>query len=385
MEKYTKNRNDTNRETLYEEAIQLLKENGQISTSLLQRQLYIGYSIASEIFERMETEGMIKRQGYLGVITDKAGEIFLKIGDEKYSVSNSWNHLFICENDSIRTELVTSVMEQLKNRNISSKLISFKPELYQDSLKADHFSAPVVRSIIKKMEKRYDAICNSESRNYIDHNSNGNEPNIPLHVLVVDGVDQVAGSVKYQRFIENLHCLSMKCRASGIHVIAFVNDLTSENDELYNQFQDPVNVSKQGFFMKGVTNCIMNTLSRKGYAPQLDLLFDKDKGEIQLSIDLEISGHQLSYKYRYNDRAVIYEIKFPCQKDLDLNEHLALLKLFDADKSRCFDSLNDELDKGYFSLTGQRWDHAISSDFIALMVEEMSKLNIVRKLEEIST
>ena len=64
---------------------------------------------------------------------------------------------------------------------------------------------------------------------------------------------------------------------------------------------------------------------------------------------------------------------------------MALLKLFDADKSRCFDSLNDELDKGYFSLTGQRWDHAISSDFIALMVEEMSKLNIIRKLEEISS
>ena len=385
MGKYAKNRNDVSHDTLYEEAIQLLKEQGKISTSLLQRQLYIGYSIASDIFDRMESEGMIKRQGYLGVVADKAGEIFLKIGDEKYSVSNSWNHLFICKTDSLRTELVTSVMEQLKNRNISSKLISVKPDVYNHSLKADHFSAPFVRSIIKKMEKRYYAICDSESRNYIDHNSKGNESNIPLYVLVVDGVDQVAGSVKYQRFIENLHCLSMKCRASGIHVIAFVNDLTSENDELYNQFQDPVNVSKQGFFMKGVTNCIMNTLSRKGYAPQLDLLFDKDKGEIQLSIDLEISGHQLSYKYRYNDRAVIYEIKFPCQKELDLNEHLALLKLFDADKSRCFDSLNDELDKGYFSLTGQRWDHAISSDFIALMVEEMSKLNIVRKLEEIST
>jgi hypothetical protein len=36
-------------------------------------------------------------------------------------------------------------------------------------------------------------------------------------------------------------------------------------------------------------------------------------------------------------------------------------------------------------LTGPRWDHAITSDFIVLMVEEVSKLNIVRKLEEIST
>lgn len=127
MGKYAKNRNDVCSDTLYEEAIQLLKENGKISTSLLQRQLYIGYSIASDIFDRMESEGMIKLQGYLGVVADKAGETFLKIGDEKYSVSNSWNHLFICETDSLRTELVTSVMEQLKNRNISSKLISVKP------------------------------------------------------------------------------------------------------------------------------------------------------------------------------------------------------------------------------------------------------------------
>lgn len=75
MAKYTKNRNDVCSDTLYEEAIQLLKENGKISTSLLQRQLYIGYSIASDIFERMESEGMIKRQGYVGVITDKAEEV----------------------------------------------------------------------------------------------------------------------------------------------------------------------------------------------------------------------------------------------------------------------------------------------------------------------
>ena len=384
MAKYTKNRNDVCSDTLYEEAIQLLKEQGKISTSLLQRQLYIGYSIASDIFERMESEGMIKRQGYVGVITDKAEEVFLKIGDEKYSVSNSWNHLFICETDSIRTELVTSVMEQLKNRDISSKLISFKPEVYQDSLKGDQFSAPVVRSIIKKMEKRYDAICDSESRNYIDHNSKGNEPNIPLHVLVVDGVDQVAGSAKHQRFIENLRCLTMKCRASGIHVIAFVNDLTEESDELYNQFQAPINVCKQGFFMKEVTNCIMNTLSSKGLAPQLDMQFDVAKEEIQMSIDLEIFGHALSYKYRYNDRLVVYEFKISCKKELDLNEHLALLKVFDADESKCFDSLRDDLDKGYFSLVGQRWNYAITSDFISQMIDEAGKLNIVKKLDELT-
>ena len=72
MGKYAKNRNDVSRDTLYEEAIQLLKEQGKISISLLQRQLYIGYSIASDIFDRMESEEMIKRQGYLGVVTDKA-------------------------------------------------------------------------------------------------------------------------------------------------------------------------------------------------------------------------------------------------------------------------------------------------------------------------
>jgi S-DNA-T family DNA segregation ATPase FtsK/SpoIIIE len=74
MGKYAKNRNDVSRDTLYEEAIQLLKEQGKISTSLLQRQLYIGYSIASDIFDRMEREGLVKRQGCAGILDD--GEAF---------------------------------------------------------------------------------------------------------------------------------------------------------------------------------------------------------------------------------------------------------------------------------------------------------------------
>lgn len=74
MKKYTKNRNDVSSDMLYEEAIQLLKEHGKISISLLQRKLCIGYAKASDIFDRMEREGLVKRQGCAGILDD--GEAF---------------------------------------------------------------------------------------------------------------------------------------------------------------------------------------------------------------------------------------------------------------------------------------------------------------------
>ena len=87
-------------------------------------------------------------------------------------------------------------------------------------------------------------IADSMSRNYIDYNSKSSGSEIPLFVLVIDGVDKVLTSTKYKNFIKALHCLSMKCRASGIHVLMFVGTVDPEGNELYQQFPNPVKVEK---------------------------------------------------------------------------------------------------------------------------------------------
>ena len=45
----------------YENAVRLVKEKGEISTVILQRELRIGYGTALRILERMEAEGLIKK------------------------------------------------------------------------------------------------------------------------------------------------------------------------------------------------------------------------------------------------------------------------------------------------------------------------------------
>ena len=52
--------------TLYKQALHLLFEEGEISCSLIQRRLSVGYVQAREIFDRMEREGVIAVRGYTG-------------------------------------------------------------------------------------------------------------------------------------------------------------------------------------------------------------------------------------------------------------------------------------------------------------------------------
>ena len=52
--------------TLYEQALRLLLEGGEISASLIQRRLSVGYVQAREVLDRMVAEGVIVVRGYKG-------------------------------------------------------------------------------------------------------------------------------------------------------------------------------------------------------------------------------------------------------------------------------------------------------------------------------
>ena len=242
---YKRNRNYVDLSVLYKEAAELLSENGEISASLIQRKLFVGYAKAREIIDLLEKEGVIQIKNYKGLPVDKIGETSVKVSSGIYNVSNSWNHLFVCGTDSDRTEIVSSVMNQLKGKAVDSLLLSVDPSNYSRIADAKNFSTLRVNKILKQMDARYDMIADSMSRNYIDYNSKSSGSEIPLFVLVIDGVDQVLTNTKYKNFIKALHCLSMKCRASGIHVLMFVGDDGDiEGNALYQQFPNPIKVKK---------------------------------------------------------------------------------------------------------------------------------------------
>ena len=61
---YKRNRNYVDLSVLYKEAAELLRENGEISTSLIQRKLFVGYAKAREIIDLLEKEGVIQIKNY---------------------------------------------------------------------------------------------------------------------------------------------------------------------------------------------------------------------------------------------------------------------------------------------------------------------------------
>ena len=68
--------------TLYEQALRLLVKKGEISCSLIQRQLSVGYVRAREVFDRMEREGVIAVRGYVGKPVTDAQKHLKEVKDE---------------------------------------------------------------------------------------------------------------------------------------------------------------------------------------------------------------------------------------------------------------------------------------------------------------
>ena len=58
--------NNENKDELYETALEIIKAEGQASTSFLQRKLQIGYNRAARIIDMMEAEGIVSKANHVG-------------------------------------------------------------------------------------------------------------------------------------------------------------------------------------------------------------------------------------------------------------------------------------------------------------------------------
>ena len=76
---YKRNRNYVDLSVLYKEATELLRENGEISTSLIQRKLFVGYAKAREIIDLLEKEEVIQIKNYKGLPVNKTCETSIKV------------------------------------------------------------------------------------------------------------------------------------------------------------------------------------------------------------------------------------------------------------------------------------------------------------------
>ena len=83
--------------------------------------------------------------------------VSIKVGCKTYNVSNSWNSLFLCGREELRTLTAFSVFEQLRADKykdvVEVKLISHDPGKYGDGI-AGAFDADLIEKYLCEMERR---------------------------------------------------------------------------------------------------------------------------------------------------------------------------------------------------------------------------------------
>ena len=58
--------NQSEKDELYQSALEIIKSEGKASTSFLQRKLQIGYNRAARIIDMMEAEGIVSKANHVG-------------------------------------------------------------------------------------------------------------------------------------------------------------------------------------------------------------------------------------------------------------------------------------------------------------------------------
>ena len=61
-----KSKNQSEKDELYETAVEIIKSEGKASTSFLQRKLQIGYNRAARIIDMMEADGIVSKANHVG-------------------------------------------------------------------------------------------------------------------------------------------------------------------------------------------------------------------------------------------------------------------------------------------------------------------------------
>ena len=61
-----KNKDNSDTDELYSEALEIIRSEGKASTSFLQRKLQIGYNRAARIIDMMEMDGVVSKANHVG-------------------------------------------------------------------------------------------------------------------------------------------------------------------------------------------------------------------------------------------------------------------------------------------------------------------------------
>ena len=122
--------------------------------------------------------------------------------------------------------------------------------------------------VFEEMDRRYDSLVEDCARNQIQYNQRHPDAQIPTTVVLLDGFDRIINSGDHNsELLHYVRLLTMKSRAAGIKFIALINKMPENAEYTLEYFGTPVNVFREGFNTRDVTNTILKSFYNLGYEP----------------------------------------------------------------------------------------------------------------------
>ena len=316
------------------------------------------------------------------------GDLSVKVGAHSYNLSSRGvNPVFLCESDAIRRDQVISIIKQLteaKSREpVEIIFMTAEPEEYKASFGASSFDVGKMSELLREMESRYDILLEDYARNQICYNLKHPEAQLPTIVVLMDGFDRIIASQDFEEFIDYVRILTMKSRAAGFKFVALMNRIPENAEHTLEYFGTPVNVHREGFNMKDVTNTILRSFYNLGYEPCLGLSRDKEKGTVHVSIGVDIEGSWLSFSYNYDEHTVKYGVYYRYYEKLPKEDIIEVYRVFRTDETSCFLTLDEDPTNDTIYLSGGRYESTITPVYLECLIEEILSLKVIYKIKEI--
>ena len=316
------------------------------------------------------------------------GDLSVKVGAHSYNLSSRGvNPVFLCESDAIRRDQVISIVKQLAEAKCREPVevifMTAEPEEYKASFGASSFDVGKMSELLREMERRYDILLEDYARNQICYNLKHPEAQLATTVVLLDGFDRIIDSEDFSEFINYVKILAMKSRAAGFKFVALMNRIPENAEHTLEYFGTPVNVHREGFNMKDVTNTILRSFYNLGYEPCLGLSRDKEKGTVHVSIGVDIEGSWLSFSYNYDEHTVKYGVYYRYYEKLPKEDIIEVYRVFRTDETSCFLTLDEDPTNDTIYLSGGRYESTITPVYLECLIEEILSLKVIGKIKEI--
>lgn len=273
------------------------------------------------------------RREYREVKTDAC----VKIGAKSYAVFFRRHRQFYCADAAERQSCVADAVCQLQEQGLTVALLAAEPQRYGED--AVLLSREAVVMLTERVKEKKGA----------------------PRVILLDGLDRA------EEMEADVCRLAALC-GCGIPIFLFTEESREGSVATSKRFAPAVDILHNGFYMKDVTNFLMNGLYQRGYAPTLNLGRNRLSDTVWVSISVTVAGCPFYFRYDYDARGAEYALVLPECEEACVHLKARVLQAEDS----CFSEVVPE--EGRTLIGGKRGAGEITQDFLDRLLWELGNL-----------